>query len=287
MITDIFDDLRSSLLSNLFTDFKFIVKDKIYSCHKVMLYIRCEEYYNENNIDTINEIKIEDSYSCEKFGIIIEFIYTDKVNINKETAVELLSIAKHFKLERLVSICENKINSLDNYKASTILIDLEKLINNEKLSDITFIVEGNEIKIHKYIMAARCEYYRALWNKNWAESSENVLIIDNFSYDSFLLFIRYIYTNNIRDYINGDVVVDLLSIATQFNMNGLKSICEQYIITGIDSTNALSLYQIADLYSARRLKLRSLNYIKSDIKNIMKSDEWSLLSKQQQIDLTK
>ena len=40
--------------------------------------------------------------------------------------------------------------------------DLSRLVNDRKLSDITFIVEGKEVFGHKNILCARCDRFQAM-----------------------------------------------------------------------------------------------------------------------------
>lgn len=54
---------------------------------------------------------------------------------------------------------------------STLLSDLKGFVNQDTLSDITFIVEGQKIFAHK-ILCMRCTYFRAMLTGDMRESRE-------------------------------------------------------------------------------------------------------------------
>ena len=41
--------------------------------------------------------------------------------------------------------------------------DLEPMVNNEQFSDVAFLVEGRTVHAHKFILFARCEYFRRMF----------------------------------------------------------------------------------------------------------------------------
>lgn len=44
--------------------------------------------------------------------------------------------------------------------SAAIVEDMDALISDRDLSDVTFVVEGERIHAHRVILAARCEYFR-------------------------------------------------------------------------------------------------------------------------------
>ena len=37
------------------------------------------------------------------------------------------------------------------------------MVNNEQFSDVAFLVEGRTVHAHKFILFARCEYFRRMF----------------------------------------------------------------------------------------------------------------------------
>ena len=58
---------------------------------------------------------------------------------------------------------------------STILDDMAKFVDNESLSDITFLIEGVQVHAHR-LMLMRCDYFRAMLEGGFKESTEQRVI---------------------------------------------------------------------------------------------------------------
>ena len=50
--------------------------------------------------------------------------------------------------------------------------DYRKLVNDKHFSDVEFIVEGKKVYGHKVILAARCDYFRAMFCDNMRECAK-------------------------------------------------------------------------------------------------------------------
>lgn len=73
---------------------------------------------------------------------------------------------------------------------------MQGLFNNTDFSDITFIVEGNEIKAHKCILALKSEYLKTLFRFNG--TTDRIEIKDQeINFKSFSKIIKFIYTEKI------------------------------------------------------------------------------------------
>ena len=58
---------------------------------------------------------------------------------------------------------------------SSILEDMATFVNNESLSDITFLIEGVQVHAHR-LMLMRCDYFRAMLEGGFKESTEQRVI---------------------------------------------------------------------------------------------------------------
>ena len=52
--------------------------------------------------------------------------------------------------------------------------DLEPMVNNEQFSDVAFLVEGRTVHAHKFILFARCEYFRRMFTGGYKERTEAI-----------------------------------------------------------------------------------------------------------------
>lgn len=131
-------------------------------------------------------------------------------------------------------MCNNRLGKISSVPASSLQNDFASLLNNKKFSDITFVIEGNSIYAHKVkinsvfffvfifqtMMSARCEYYRALWEKNWVESDSGILEVEEWSFPAFFKFLEFLYSDKCT--CDGETAVELLAISNQFGLAKLK-----------------------------------------------------------------
>jgi hypothetical protein len=69
--------------------------------------------------------------------------------------------------------------------------DFKKLLNNEKFSDVTFIVEGRKFFAHKNILYCRSEHFAALIDNGMKESNQECIILSDISYQIFTAIMEY------------------------------------------------------------------------------------------------
>ena len=103
--------------------------------------------------------------------------------------------------------------------------DFLKLVNQPDTSDVTFIVEDQEVYAHRAILAVRSEYFRALlFNgilRESAESTTKPISIQDVSHSVFLKVLEYLYTDTIRG-VTLELGIHLLIASEQFMLDRLK-----------------------------------------------------------------
>lgn len=106
------------------------------------------------------------------------------------------------------------------------------------------------------------------------ESRTNTIKITDFSYEILRLFIHYLYTAEIYPESLEDCAVDLLALAEKYNVKQLKSVCERYMISKLNSGNALSNFEYASLHGAKTLKQAALSTILENIHEFLGKTEY-------------
>jgi hypothetical protein len=116
-------DMRSFVNNDVLSDVVFIVDDQTIHAHKLML-VRCNYFramltgsMMESTSSSIHLVDV--SYPI--FLSILEYLYTDKLDIQLERAMELFAAADLFGIPRLQSMCEQKmLQSIHADNAATI-----------------------------------------------------------------------------------------------------------------------------------------------------------------------
>lgn len=105
-------DLRGMVNSDVMSDVTFIVEGRPVHAHKIMC-MRCSYFRamltGERFAEaTQNEIVLRD-VRHGTFLVLLEYLYTDHVEVPLEVAMELFQAADQFGVERLKKICESKM----------------------------------------------------------------------------------------------------------------------------------------------------------------------------------
>lgn len=109
---------------------------------------------------------------------------------------------------------------------STLGRDLGSLVGDSQYADIRFIAEGRSLSAHRFILEARCEYFRVLFSSGMSESmefqksvdgdpeNEIPAVVDIVVPDTFVGLLRlliFLYTDILPDGADGALLEDLMS----------------------------------------------------------------------------
>ena len=96
---------------------------------------------------------------------------------------------------------------------------------------------------------------------DFQEKAENQAKLNQFSPESFLDFLHFLYTDSVKD-IDAHVI-ELLEMSHLYQVEGLRSICEMTLLAGLTEENASDVFQYAHLYDCTAsLKKASFAMIK-------------------------
>jgi leucine-zipper-like transcriptional regulator 1 len=151
---------------------------------------------------------------------------------------------------------------------STILSEFHAMVDDETLSDITFVVEGTPVYSHK-IMLMRCSYFRALFLGEMKESKLSTIRIEQVSHPIFLQILEYLYTDHLR--IPFESAMELFEAADLFCIPRLKTMCEKRMLQSITVENAAGIFHAADMHSASALRQKAKKYILSHFEEVSKT----------------
>ena len=60
---------------------------------------------------------------------------------------------------------------LDTSPSSTLVSDWARFLNNPSLSDVTLVVGGVPVPAHRVVLAARCNYFRAMFESGMRDAA--------------------------------------------------------------------------------------------------------------------
>uniref|UniRef100_A0A8C8HUK7 Zinc finger and BTB domain containing 11 n=1 Tax=Oncorhynchus tshawytscha TaxID=74940 RepID=A0A8C8HUK7_ONCTS len=128
----------------------------------------------------------------------------------------------------------------------TMLDKLNQQRLNNQFCDITLLIEGEEHRAHKAVLAACSDYFNELFIEKGAVSShEAVVDLSGFSKVSFLPLLEFAYTSNLC--FNFCVMADVATLARHLLMAEVLQICES--VHKKVEEQKLMVYQQGDIHT--------------------------------------
>ncbi|XP_060610064.2 BTB/POZ domain-containing protein 9 isoform X1 [Anolis sagrei] len=155
------------------------------------------------------------------------------------------------------------------------------LMNGEEYSDVTFIVEKKRFPAHRVILAARCQYFRALLYGGMRESQPEAEIpLQDTTAEAFTMLLKYIYTGRatLRDE-KEEVLLDFLSLAHKYGFPELEDSTSEYLCTILNIQNVCMTYDVASLYLLPKLTCMCCMFMDRNAQEVLSSEGFLSLSK--------
>lgn len=175
----------------------------------------------------------------------------------------LFSIFRHSKnegttllLADIFSVCygEDSIKEIRDVSLSGGARIDPKYVNNPEMSDVQFRVEGRAFYAHKIILVNASPRFKSMLASKSAEGTTPVVQINDIRYDIFQLVMQYLYKGGCEDFdIDQNDVLELLTAATFFQLDGLVRFCEARCSKCVDLDNVVATYVHAKVYNAVQL----------------------------------
>lgn len=139
---------RTLLNNEMFSDVRFLVEGRVVYAHRCILYSRAEYFRHmfDSNMreQSQSEIEIPDvSYAV--FSAVMEFLYSGRVKVDEgHLALDLLKAADMFRLDRLRSLCVEKVEQAVTVDNAAFICQVADTHNAQhlKLYCITFIMQN-------------------------------------------------------------------------------------------------------------------------------------------------
>ena len=98
--------------------------------------------------------------------------------------------SNHYELNKHFKFSNNEFINVAN--------DIGRLYLQQELSDLVLIVENRRFPVHRVILAARSQYFRALLYSGLKESYQTEIEIKNANEEAFEHVLRYLYRGSVN-----------------------------------------------------------------------------------------
>ena len=149
---------------------------------------------------------------------------------------------------------------------------LEKLRAQHELCDVVLRVDGREFHAHKVILIACCRYFEAMFLSGMSESRQKVVDLQGVNSDALHDILRFFYTGNVT--INKENVQSILTAASIFQLEELKSACSKFLVRELSPCNCLGIRAFAQACGCTGLEEQAWKHALRKFVEVSLSDEF-------------
>lgn len=124
-----------------------------------------------------------------------------------------------------------------------------------KFTDCTFIVDGVELKVHRFILACSSPVFEKML---FGELASNVIEIPDIALDDFMEVLDFIYLDRLQ-ITSISHAWNMFIIANRFFIEDLIDSCLAYIEQNVGIRDILMSYEFAEMYNLSSLKEKCLS----------------------------
>lgn len=156
--------------------------------------------------------------------------------------------------------------------AKNLVQDLQRLYESGRFTDVTFCINGKEFKAHKLLLVSRSPYFAGVFQHDLTERLLDYLEIHDVTPEVFQQVLNFIYTESIQGL--EECAEELLIAAVKYQLDSLKTKCEDYLMNTVSSENCIDLLLLADAHHAPRLKQTAMIFIGTRVTELVYSSGW-------------
>ncbi len=154
------------------------------------------------------------------------------------------------------------------------LTAMGKLFQQEQLTDVMIFAEGQSIACHKFLLAASSPYFHGKFVTEDVLDN-NLLEIENISFDTLRLVVSYLYTGRIN--ITVENARDVIPALKLLKLQSAYDTSEQYLMNIADPFNCVALFETARTNGVQSLGNHTLELMAGNVKQVVSSPEFMLL----------
>ncbi|XP_070791679.1 ankyrin repeat and BTB/POZ domain-containing protein 2 [Pituophis catenifer annectens] len=129
-------------------------------------------------------------------------------------------------------------------------------LNNKDMSDVTFQVEGKLFYAHKVLLVTASNKFKTLMTNKTGQDSQGSKIVEisDMRYNIFKMLMQYLYYGGMEAMeIPIADILELLSAASLFQLDGLQRHCEILCAQTINTESCVHIYKYAKIHNAPEL----------------------------------
>ena len=172
----------------------------------------------------------------------------------------------------------------ENWQKPTIKERTKFFFNNDRLSDIKFVVRKMDgeseskqvIPAHKFVLSISSPVFESMFHGELAETRDSIELPDC-DYESLLELFRFMYSDEVN--LSGSNIMGVLYLAKKYMVPSLAEKCSEYLLKNLDPSNVFSILPSAQKYQEKDLMERCWKLIDEKTKEALNTDEFATIER--------
>ena len=149
---------------------------------------------------------------------------------------------------------------------------LDRMRRRGDLCDVTLVVDTEEIRAHKVVLAACSQYFEQMFIGEFAEPDNQPIFIDEVEEDALIALVDFSYTARIK--LTDHNIYSLFEAADLLQFAGVKGACFKYFKQQINKSNCIRTWLFAEGHNCTELMEAALRYIQCNFLDIVRGREF-------------
>nr|XP_021002438.1 speckle-type POZ protein-like [Parasteatoda tepidariorum] len=157
-------------------------------------------------------------------------------------------------------------------------VNFKKLLDQIDGTDITIHADGVSMKAHKVILRARSPVFEKMFDHDTSEAVKNEIEVNDIRASVMKELLTFLYAGTIENH-DFDDACDLYYAADKYEVLSLRNACAKDLLHHLQVNNACQLLILATNHGDESLKEKILEYIMTNVKEIMATKSFEELAK--------
>uniref|UniRef100_A0A3B5QSV2 Influenza virus NS1A binding protein a n=1 Tax=Xiphophorus maculatus TaxID=8083 RepID=A0A3B5QSV2_XIPMA len=149
---------------------------------------------------------------------------------------------------------------------------MNALRKSGQFCDVRLQVCGHELMAHRAVLACCSPYLFEIFNSDIETHGVSHITFEDLNPEAVEVLLNYAYTAQLK--AERELVKDVYSAAKRFKMERVKQICGDYLLSKVDSQNAISFRNFANSMSDGRLLAKVDAYIQDHLLDISEQEDF-------------
>lgn len=167
----------------------------------------------------------------------------------------------------------------DEEQCSTLLLQLNKLRQENILTDVILRAGDSEIPCHRNVLVSSSPYFRAMFCNNFMETRQTRVYMKGIEPAILTSVVDYVYTGLIR--INLENVLHLIQAAAMLQYGRLFEACSHFLQAQLNPDNCLSMLRLSEMMNCDSLRKKAKEMAMKSFTDVSSSEDLCELSLQE------